>query len=238
MIKGLKSVLGFLTIIPVGMYFNPRDVARHVWLFPVVGGFIALVAAVLYDLLGYILPAHIAAAFALFALLILTGFHHLDGLLDFGDGAMHVGNAESRRKVMHDVNTGAGGFALGFFVLIITYAALAETVSIYPGLIAAEASAKFSMVLGAFVGRAAHDGVGSTFARTVDARLFLLTLFVYLLFLAILPLGKGILVFVAVIVSSLSMTVISSRLFGGVSGDVLGAINEITRMTVLVVLLL
>lgn len=238
MIKGLKSVLGFLTVIPVGMDFDTKNVARNVWLFPIVGGFIALIAAVLYDLLGYILSDHIAAGFALFALLILTGFHHLDGLLDFGDGAMHTGNAESRQRVMHDVNTGVGGFALGFFVLLITYAALVENAFIYTGLIAAEASAKFSMVLGAFVGKASHEGTGSVFTKTVDARLFLLTLFVYLLFLGILPLEKGIMVFIVAIVSSLFMTFISSKLFGGVSGDVFGAMNEITRMLVLVVLLL
>jgi len=236
MIKGLKSVLGFLTIIPVGMDFDTEDVAKNVWLFPIVGGFIALIAAVLYNLLGYILPGHVAAGFALFALLILTGFHHLDGLLDFGDGAMCAGSAKNRRNAMHDVNTGVGGFALGFFVLLITYVALVENAFI--SLIAAEASAKFSMVLGAFVGKASHEGTGSAFTKTVNARLFLLTLFVYLLFLGILPLEKGIMVFIAAIISSLFMTLISSKLFGGVSGDVFGAINEITRMVVLVVLLI
>jgi adenosylcobinamide-GDP ribazoletransferase len=238
MIKGLKSVLGFLTIIPVGMDFDTEDVAKNVWLFPIVGGFIALIAAVLYDLLNYVLSDTIAAGFALFALLVLTGFHHLDGLLDFGDGAMRIGNAESRRSAMRDVNTGVGGFALGFFVLIITYAALVETTLVYASLIVAEASAKFSMVLAAFVGRASHYGTGSVFTKIVDKKLFLIALFVYLLFFFILPLEKGLMVFIATVVTSLLITVISSKLFGGVPGDVLGAINEITRMAVLVVLLL
>lgn len=238
MIKGLKSVLGFLTIIPVNAGLDMKDVARNVWLFPVVGGIIALISAVLYDLLGRVLSDHIAAAFALFALLVLSGFHHLDGLLDFGDGVMRTGNAESRRTVMHDINTGVGGFALGFFVLLISYAALVENTSIYQGLIAAEASAKFSMVLGAFVGRASHEGMGSVFTKTVDMKLFLLTFFVYLLFLGILPIEKAAMVLIAAVASSLFMVFFSSRLFKGVSGDVLGAMNEITRMVVLVVLLI
>lgn len=238
MIKGFKSVLGFLTTIPVGMDFDTKDVARNVWLFPIVGGFIAFIAAVLYDLLSYGLSDHIAAGFALFALLILTGFHHLDGLLDFGDGVMRTGNAKDRRRVMRDVNTGVGGFAIGFFVLLITYAALVENAFIYQGLIVAEASAKFSMVLGAFVGKASHEGMGSTFTKTVGTRSFLITLFVYLLFLGILPVEKGIVVLIATVASSKLMLSLSSRLFGGVSGDVFGAMNEVTRMVVLVVLLI
>jgi adenosylcobinamide-GDP ribazoletransferase len=238
MIKGLRNVFGFLTIIPVGMDFDTEDVAKSAWLFPIVGGFIALAAAALYDILGNILSDHIAASFALFALLIITGFHHLDGLLDFGDGLMRIGDAESRRSAMHDVNTGVGGFAFGFFVLLITYAALVENTQIYVGLVVAEASAKFSMMLGAFVGKASHEGMGSVFTKTVNARLFLPTLFVYLLFLSILPIDKGIIVFVTAVASSLFITAIASKLFGGTSGDVFGAVNEITRAGVLVVLLL
>lgn len=238
MIKGLKSVFGFLTIIPVGMDFDTEDVARNVWLFPIVGGFIAAFAAFFNYFLSNVFPISITAGFALFALLVLTGFHHLDGLLDFGDGLMRIGNAENRRNAMHDVNTGVGGFAFGFFVLLITYAALVETTLIFTSLILAEASAKFSMVLAAFVGKPSHEGTGGVFANTVDKKLFLITLLVYLLFFFILPLEKGLMVFIATVVTSLLMAAVSSRLFGGVSGDVFGAINEITRMFVLVVLLL
>jgi adenosylcobinamide-GDP ribazoletransferase len=237
MIKGLRSVFGFLTIIPVGMDFDTEDVAKSAWLFPIVGGFIAAIAAAIFDILGYFFSDSISSAFALFALLTLTGFHHLDGLLDFGDGLMRIGSAEGRRSAMSDVNTGVGGFAFGFFVLLITYVALTETTLIFTSLIVAEASAKFSMVLGAFVGKASHEGMGSVFTRTVNTKLFLLTLFVYLLFLSILPVEKGMIVFVTAVASSLVITAVSSKLFEGTSGDIFGAINEITRMLVLLLLL-
>jgi adenosylcobinamide-GDP ribazoletransferase len=238
MIKGPRSVFGFLTIIPVGMDFDTEDVAKNAWMFPVVGGFIALIAAFLYESLSGILSDQIAAAIALFGLLILTGFHHLDGLLDFGDGLMRVGSAEGRRNAMRDVNTGVGGFAFGFFVLLVTYVALTETTMIFASLIVAEASAKFAMVLGAFVGKASHEGTGSVFTSNVDKKILLVSLFVYLLFLSVLPFDKLLMVFITACFTPLLVAAISSRLFEGVSGDVFGAINEITRAAVLVVLLL
>lgn len=237
MIKGIKSVFGFLTIIPVGMDFDTEDVARNAWLFPVVGGLLGLATAEIYELFGYLLSDSVSAGIALFALLVLTGFHHLDGLLDFGDGLMRIGSAKDRRSAMKDVNTGAGGFAFGFFVLLVTYAAITENTTIFISLIAAEASAKFAMVLGAFAGKASHEGMGSVFTKTVGARLLLLALVTYVPFLAILPIEMGTMAFVATVASSLVITAISSKLFGGVSGDIFGAINEITRMLVLVVLL-
>lgn len=237
MIKALRNTFGFLTIIPVGMDFDMEEVAKSAWLFPLAGGVIAAIAATIFDVLGIFFSDGVSAAIALFALLALTGFHHLDGLLDFGDGLMRIGSAEERRSAMKDVNTGVGGFAFGFFVLLITYAALAETSLMFTGLVVAEASAKFSMILAAFVGKASHEGMGSVFTKTVNLRLFLLTLFVYLLFLVMLPVELVIMVSVITIVTALLITLVSSMLFDGISGDVLGAINEITRMSVLLVLL-
>ncbi|MBU2559346.1 adenosylcobinamide-GDP ribazoletransferase [archaeon] len=237
MIKALRNAFGFLTIIPVGMDFDTEDVAKSAWLFPLVGGFLGLTAALIYELLGHLFSDPVSAGIALFALLVLTGFHHLDGLLDFGDGLMRVGSAKERRSAMKDVNTGVGGFAFGFFVLLITYAAITENTTIFISLIAAEASAKFAMVLGAFVGKPSHEGMGSIFTKIVDTRLLLLALIVYIPFLAILPIEMGLLAFAMAVASTLIITFISLKLFKGVPGDVLGAINEITRMGVLVVLL-
>jgi adenosylcobinamide-GDP ribazoletransferase len=238
MIKTLRNAFGFLTIIPVGMGFDTRDVAKSAWLFPVVGGVIAAIASGLFDIFNSYFSDSISSAVALFALLALTGFHHLDGLLDFGDGLMRIGSAEDRRGAMKDVNTGVGGFAFGFFVLLLTYVALTETTMVLTSLVIAETSAKFSMMMGAFIGKAPHEGMGSAFTKTVNTRLFLATLLVYLAFLTLLPVETGMMVIAAVVVSSLFIIGVSSKLFGGVSGDIFGAMNEIIRMLVLLVLLL
>ena len=52
-----------------------------------------------------------SAHWSLALLLWMTGLHHTDGLLDFGDGVMVHGTAEHKIEVMHDQLTGAGGLS-------------------------------------------------------------------------------------------------------------------------------
>ena len=59
------------------------------------------------------LPDIVAGALVFALLLWMTGLHHTDGLLDFGDGVMAHGTPEHKIDVMHDQLTGAGGLSLG-----------------------------------------------------------------------------------------------------------------------------
>ena len=235
-IKGFKSAIGFLTVVPVASN-SINETARHMYLFPIVGALIALIAAFVGYLAALIFPNSIAVAIALLALLLLTGLHHLDGLLDFGDALMFRGSAENRIEVMHDKNTGAGGFGIGFFVLLLAYAALAEAESIFSALVVAEASAKFSMIIGAYLGRASHEGAGSAFVKAMgkNHRAFLLSFLIYCSIL--LPFAAGATVaLITTYATSVAVLYVSNKLLGGVSGDVFGAMNELTRTLVLLVL--
>ncbi len=234
----MKHVLGFLTIIPAGSNNNIEGAARSMWLFPLVGAGIAFIAALTGTYLEMVFPLTISMALTLFILLFLTGFHHLDGLLDFGDALMYRGTIEERRKVLKDVNTGVGGFALGFFVILLTYLALTETRNLIPALITAEVCAKFSVVQGAYTVKTAHEGAGSAFVKAMkkNHRMFLLSEFIFLGIVLVLNGSFGIVIAVLTILTSSILTGISSRKLGGVSGDAFGAMNEITRMAVLLLL--
>ncbi|MDI6654811.1 MAG: adenosylcobinamide-GDP ribazoletransferase [Candidatus Hydrothermarchaeota archaeon] len=234
-IKGFKNVAGFLTAIPVAAG-SIEETAKYMYLFPIAGALIALIAASAGYLTALVFPNSIAVAIALLVLLLLTGLHHLDGLLDFGDALMFRGSAEKRVQIMHDKNTGAGGFSIGFFALLLTYLALAEVESLFSALVVAEASAKFSMIIGAYLGRPSHEGTGSAFIKIAgrNHKLFLLSLIIYCAI--ILPFENNIVVLFITYIFSLAMIYASNKLLGGVSGDVFGAMNELTRMLVLLVL--
>src|SRR5512141_2738835 len=99
-IKTFRDLLSFLTIIPVG---GKEDfiftTAENMWLFPVIGGFIGLLAALYFvassfivgfllslinnliaipvGLLSMLLPAAMTIAF----LSVVTGLQHFDGLI-------------------------------------------------------------------------------------------------------------------------------------------------------------
>lgn len=239
LLRGFKGLLGFHTILPVGMDQNLEEVARYGWLLPLLGFLLALLAGLFGEIVSRLLPGGVAAALALFALLYLSGFHDLDGLLDFGDALMYRGSAERRREIMHDVNTGVGGFSLGFFVLLITYLGLADSYALLPALLAAEASAKYAILPMAYAGKASHEGMGSAYTKALGGKkgALLLGTALYLATLVIAAPGKAALLFLATLATSLATTRLAANTVGGVSGDIFGAVNEVARMVAVLVLL-
>jgi adenosylcobinamide-GDP ribazoletransferase len=244
MLKEIKNLLSFLTILPLSMDKDClTDAAKGMFLFPLVGAFIGLLAGVFGWVTSQFLPSLVVGALVLGLLLLITGLHHTDGLLDFGDGVMYHGSAERKIEIMHDQLTGAGGLTLGIMTFLITALSIAElnTGIIIQSIIVVEVSAKLSMVVGAWAGKAVHKGMGSSFleamhgkkgtARLIAALVISFGIAVPLLWL------EGAVTVVAAIIASLIMVGISHRHFKGVTGDVLGATNELTRMASLITLL-
>ena len=244
MLKEIKNLLSFLTAIPVSMDKDClTDSAKGMFLFPLIGALIGLLAGAFAWMTSQFLPSLLVGALALGVLLLLTGLHHTDGLLDFGDGVMAHGSAERKVEIMHDQLTGAGGLSLGIMTFLITAFAIAEiNVSIIiQSLIVAEVSAKLSMVTAAWAGRSVHKGMNSPFmeamhgkygnARLVVALVISSAIAVPLLWLA------GVITLLAGIIASLVMVGIAHKHFKGVTGDVLGATNELARMVSLIALL-
>ncbi|MGB9842451.1 MAG: adenosylcobinamide-GDP ribazoletransferase, partial [Candidatus Bathyarchaeales archaeon] len=127
MLKEIKNLLSFLTIIPVSMDKDClTDSARFMFLFPLIGAFIGLIAGLFGWITAHFLPSLVVGALVLGLLLLITGLHHADGLLDFGDGIMAHGTAERKIEIMHDQLTGAGGLSMGIMTFLITALAIAE----------------------------------------------------------------------------------------------------------------
>jgi adenosylcobinamide-GDP ribazoletransferase len=185
----------------------------------------------------------LAGALGLGVILLLNGIQHVDGLLDFGDGLMCHGSRSRKLSVMRDPQTGAGGFALGLVVLISTVFAIADLnrALVIQALIVGEAAAKFSMVVQAWMGKPASKGLSSIFvaamhSRTRHLKILLSTFFV--LSIAVPLLGViGLLVTFAVIAVACVVLIIANNAFGGLTGDVMGATNEMARLVSLLVIL-
>lgn len=243
MFKELRNLLSFLTILPFRMDQDLlSDCARFMFLFPIIGALIGLLAGLFGWVVFSFLPGLVAGALVLGVLLLLTGLHHMDGLLDFGDGVMAHGSAERKIEIMHDQLTGAGGLTLGMMTLLITTLALAQMNAgiIIQAVVIVEVAAKLSMVVGAWAGKAVHQGMASSFLEAMHGSKGSLRLLAALAisFGIALPLlwVKGAMVVLAAVIASLVMVGVSHRHFKGVTGDVLGATNEIARMVSVVVL--
>lgn len=244
MIKELKNLLSFLTVIPIRMDKDMlSDCAKTMFLFPLIGAFIGLLAGGFGWIFFQFLPGSIAGVLVLGILLLITGLHHTDGLLDFGDGIMAHGTPERKIEIMHDQLTGAGGLSLGVMTFLVTALAFSELNSalVIQSVIIVEVSAKLSMVIGAWAGKSVHEGMNTDFLDSMHGKKGALRLIAALIIsfgIAIPLLGlTGIATILAAILVSLFIVSLSHKHFKGVTGDVLGATNELSRMTSIIVLL-
>jgi adenosylcobinamide-GDP ribazoletransferase len=246
MLKEIKNLFAFLTIIPIKMDQDCLlDSARYMFLFPLVGAIIGFLAGVFGWAISQILPSLVVGALVLGFLMLITGLHHTDGLLDFGDGVMYHGTAERKIEIMHDQLTGAGGLSLGIMTVLVTALCITQLKSdlliLIPALVTSEASAKLGMVIGAWAGKAVHQGMSSPFLQAMNGRSgdFRMVAALVIAFAVSVPILRftGFFAVIAGLVVGLIMVAISNRHFGGITGDVLGATNELARMGSLIALL-
>ena len=240
-IKGLKGLFGFLTIMPVGME-SIETISKYFFLCPLVGLVIGSVAGAIGFALGHILPEMIVGFLVLVTIQLLTGFHHLDGLLDLSDAAMARGDTKRRLEVMHDMYTGAAAIASGVIVLALTGLAFGNFafLDILKVAIVAEVVAKESMVLTAYLGKKPeYKGMGYFVVESMEnkhaaafASVILCSVVGFVL------LGVCFVwVLAAMAVAVVVLTYYSNKTLKCVTGDVMGATNEINRMVALLVVL-
>ena len=225
--RTLLSLLQFTTILPLGKAQDLELFARRSWLYPLAGYVIgALVALPVF----FIADRIIAAAVAIALLLLITGAHHFDGLLDLGDGLMAHGDREKRVRALTDRNVGAGGIAAGISVTLLLFAGLQAVPSLVFALIIGEVCAKYSMAFLTTYGKPFREGIHSYLQQFSQPYFPALSVLLCLpLFLIPLPPVKILGALLAMFVCPIVLLAVSGRLFGGVNGDVVGASNEITR---------
>jgi adenosylcobinamide-GDP ribazoletransferase len=240
-LKGLKALFSFLTIVPVGME-SIENVSKYFFLCPLVGLAIGLVAGAVGFILNFFLPSLISGFLVLVSIQLLTGFHHLDGLLDLSDAAMARGDSKRRLEVMHDMYTGAAAVAAGVIVLVVTGLAFGyfSGFEIVKVAVVAEVVAKESMVLTAYFGRMPeYKGMGYYVIESMRNK-HLKALFSVVLsgVIAFLLVGISFMyVFVAMEAAVVIGSIYANKTLGCVTGDVMGATNEINRVIALLVLL-
>jgi adenosylcobinamide-GDP ribazoletransferase len=128
-INGFFGLISFSTILPLNIHTTIEEMALFTWIWPIVGGLIGIIVGAFGFLVAdlFHLPILIAAALIYSFSIWFTGFHHLDGLIDFGDGMMVHGSPEKKIDVMRDKRIGTGGIAYLLMVGLITFAAIGSS---------------------------------------------------------------------------------------------------------------
>jgi adenosylcobinamide-GDP ribazoletransferase len=242
-LSALRNGFGFLSTIPVGISMEGiENLMKHIYLFPVVGAVIGIILAVIGLASSPIFSPIMNALLLIISIYYFTGINHIDGLADFGDGIAAHGTKEKKIAAMRDTAIGTGGIVfcmitiLGLFVSLISIQEIDAYLFLPFSLIVAETSAKQSMVTLAAFGRRIHEGFG---AMTVDNTKMSDLLIGTIFSASVCYIVLGFLGIEAFIISQLAGLLVlntADRHFGGVSGDIVGAANEIGRLAALLYL--
>ena len=208
---------------------------------PVIGLLLGALAAAVLEVAsryGHTGPL-LAAALAVAVLAAGSRGLHLDGLADLADGLGSRRPADQALEIMKRSDIGPFGVVTLVFALLIQVAALAQAQTLGHGVaavVAAAVAGRLSLTWACRRGvpAARGTGLGAMVAGTVNP-LIPVALTVAALAAAY-PFGPVILVGVAAgLAVSLAVTAWVVRRLGGITGDVLGALVEITATVCLVV---
>ena len=237
MLKEISSVFSFLTIIPSNNT-NLETVARYMHVFPIIGIAIGLLIGSIGFGLSFFLEPLIVALLVVASIAIITGIHHTDGLADFADGLMTRGTKEKKRNAMKDLSTGSAGIVSVVLSIVGVIIALSLTTGyeLFQAILLSEILAKFSMVLMASIGKSAAVGSNSPFMQIMkDKRRLAVAGVITIIPLVVIGGTTGLILFGASIGVTLFLIGLSTRSFGGITGDVIGAANELTRLSSLLI---
>lgn len=264
-LKVFRDLMSFLTTIsPTKDESFIFTSAHFMYLFPVIGALIGLLAGAYllfaYNFLSFLLDflsdtiwfvsqipffgylaKGLASVMTLAFLLVLTGLQHLDGVVDVGNAlGIRKASVEEKIKIAHVWTVTRIGAFLAIIVSLgtVLFLFLIKPEFAIQSLVIAETAAKLSMVTCAWQGSSVRKGLGSMFIDSMKNKhgLYLVSV-IFSVLVGVLLLGlQGVLAVALGIVVGGLMIVLANRVFGGVTGDIFGATNEIARMMALFVL--
>ncbi len=242
--KDFLQALSFLTILPMTRLPLPdeKGLARSMAFFPWVGLVIGLLLAVAYFLLSYLFSNSLVLWLTLGCLVLLTRGLHLDGFADTIDGFAAGGPKEDILEVMKDSRIGAFG-VVGLILLIgAKYLALEQMVgpSVPYSLILMTVMGRNSMVWVCFRSPYARAGGGlaKPFVENLTTREMIISSASGLGIGLLLRGLDGGMVFLGIGLFSLAFRLFFLKKLGGVTGDILGAANELSELLCLIFLII
>jgi adenosylcobinamide-GDP ribazoletransferase len=204
------------------------------WCWPFLHIFVGILAAIC----GYVsldllhLNSFFTAVIVYAFLMLITGYNHLDGVMDMADGVMVHGTPEKKIRVMKDSSVGSGGVATLFLVASLTIAGLYNILDYHFifGIIICEMSAKTSLLTTALLSKPLTPGIGSYFINETNAVNYFASTAVILVIAFLLGSYVGLAGVVGAMISGVIIAAIARRNFVLANGDVLGMSNEVGRL--------
>lgn len=222
-----------LTRLPVGRVTDPAPgIATAAWAFPLIGLVIGGLSALAYTLaITAQLPPAFAALVALAAGILVTGALHEDGLADTADGLGGGRTRADKLAIMRDSHIGT----YGVLALILALALRGVCLATLPpaialnALIALAAASRAGMVIALYaLPPARTDGLGN--AAAAVALVPCLAAVAMALTALVLLTGAWPAIAVAMLAAGALVAWLAWRALGGQTGDILGALQQVTEI--------
>lgn len=239
-VRDLRIAMMFLTRLPVGWISNlgPASLANAAWAFPAVGVVIGgLAGGALYFAAETHLHPFACAVIALAVQALITGALHEDGLGDVADG-LGGHSKEKTLEIMRDSRIGSFGvlaLVFGVGLKVTTLGSVPGPGMAWAALIAAAAFSRAVLPAAMyFLPTARTDGRAHEAGKpTLLGVILALGIGIAMLMVAL----PG-MVWLMAIMTALPLAALllywASRKLGGQTGDVLGALQQLTEVAVLV----
>ncbi len=231
MIKNFLIALQFLTIFPVKIKQEIREkkYGESLICFPFIGLLIGSVLSFLVVVFGF-LPQMIAGVLILIFSNLITGAIHLDGFADTCDGFCASKSREEILNIMRDSRIGVMG-ATGIGCLLLFKFSLLSGIPqkfLWKSVIMALTFARWSQVIACYKSEyARRDGKAGPFIKYANRKALLIGgLFTLAIFLIIAQL-KGLILFILSLIPVFLFIGFIQKKIGGMTGDTIGAVNEI-----------
>ncbi len=227
----------FLTRLPIRTTtpWASDDLAGSVVMFPLVGAVVGGLTAAAFGAMNALgLPPLLAGALATACLILMTGALHEDGLADIADGFGGGRSKEDKLRIMQDSRLGSYGTLALILSLILRVGALAELAE--PWLVAAALIAmgalSRSLMPPAMIlmEKARPDGLAAKVGRPHPGRALAGLVAALAITGLCLPLVPVLVLIVTTLLAAGLLLALARRQIGGITGDVLGALQQITEI--------
>jgi len=239
--SGVILALQFLTIFPVkAKKATAKDLAGSLIYFPVVGLLIAIALLVLNSFLrAFNLDGFALNTVLVVSLTALNGGLHLDGLSDTFDGLLSAKSRQEKLQIMRDPHIGAMGVISIVCIMLLKIAFLtAVSQSLKPvAIVLMCVISRWSMVYSIFsFSYARPDGKAKIFIDNINKTIFVSATAVGVVFVYAAWQVNGLLVLAITAGLANLFSNFVTRKIGGITGDTLGALNELSEVFILLII--
>jgi len=237
-------MIQFFTRIPINKELDIKreDFSKGIIYFPLVGLLVGCVNALVYFTTSKVLGGWIPLIALLISNIFVTGALHMDGLADTCDGLFSARKKDKMLEIMRDSRIGTNG-AIALFVSLLLKVALLDITPrliILPTIIMIPVVSRGVMAIILFSSKyAREEGLGDLFIGKTTFLNTTIAAVITVILVYIFTGQTGLVSLVISIAIAYGVRAMFNKAIGGLTGDLLGAINEIVELlfSLLVVIL-